>query len=212
MASSARTRAQQRTTTREAPPRLSSRAQASPVAPLVWTSSTSSTVFSASRARASGASANAPATTFARARRPSPCNLGVAFTRRSRSVSTRSPCRLATARAISTAWLNPRDQSRQRCSGTGTNRSAPSGTSRAIARAIVSATASRPPYLSLSARCRATSPYATAARTPSCGGGRARQSPHCAPSPRSYSNGRWQVAHHGGPRKCRLSQQLAQKR
>src|SRR5687767_13785215 len=37
-------------------------------------------------------------------------------------------------------------------------------------------------------------------------------SAHCAPSPRSNSNGNWQLAHHGGPRKRRLPQHAAQKR
>lgn len=141
-----------------APPRLSTRAQAAAVAPLVCTSSISTTVLPASRVFASPVSANAPATAFARPRAPSPRSTGVAFTRRSVAASTGTPLALESDAAISAAWLNPRDQIRQRWSGTGTSRSAPSGISRAIARAIVCAQASRPEYLSLSATSRATSP------------------------------------------------------
>ena len=109
-------------------------------------------------ARASGASAKAPATAFARARAPSPRSTGVALVRRRRSGAKGTPCARESDAAINPAWLNPRDHSRQRCSGTGTSSSASPGISRAIARAMVAAQASLPEYLSLSATPLATSP------------------------------------------------------
>lgn len=75
------------------------------MAPLVYTSSTNTTVLPASLSRAPGANENAPATALARALAPSPRSTGVAFTRRSRSGAKGTPCARESDAAISPAWL-----------------------------------------------------------------------------------------------------------
>ncbi len=114
------TRARVRTPTSAAPARNNIRAQASTVAPVVKTSSTRRRRRPAISVPAVTANASR---TFRRRASVSPCWGGVALRRQRLPRSTGSPCRWATARARTSAWLNPRRQRRAQWSGTGTSAS-----------------------------------------------------------------------------------------
>lgn len=133
-----------------APAARSGAAQARSVAPVVATSSTSSTVRPATGAR----QAKAPATFAARSALPAVDTWGgVGRTRAiARGWTSTAQCR-PIARASSAAWLKPRSRSRRGCNGTGTIRSAaiPSGqpgTAGAINAPIGAASADRRSYFS----------------------------------------------------------------
>lgn len=118
------TRASAMTSTCAAPARLSARAQASSVAPVVNTSSTRSIVLPAIRDAAGARTANAPCILRRRALADGILPwLGVARVRASRRQSTGFPARFPKASARAADWLNRRRHKRQRWSGTGTIKS-----------------------------------------------------------------------------------------
>jgi len=92
------TRAKQPTITRAAPARLSAETQASLVAPLVSTSSTSRMLRPFNPARRCGDTSIAPLRARRRAARPNPPSIGVAFLRT--SASTHNSASLASATAL----------------------------------------------------------------------------------------------------------------
>ncbi len=95
------------------------RAQAFTVAPVVITSSTSSTMCPRSKVPRTS---TAPRTFARRALGESPVWGGVKRVRRSESLSIGIPVRSVNPRAKISAWLNPLSRLRLRCSGTGTMR------------------------------------------------------------------------------------------
>ena len=66
------------------------------------------------------ATVGAPLSARIRAARPMPPSIGVGLLRASPSTSSVAPVALANSRPSKADWLNPRRQSRQRWSGTGT--------------------------------------------------------------------------------------------
>src|ERR1700679_2529563 len=125
------TRASVRTSTLRAPDRFRVRAQADTVAPVVNTSSISSTVRPLTASARFGAIRNAPRTLRRRALADgiSPW-LGVGRIRSSTRGSAVLPVSFASRCAIRADWLKRRDHRRRRCSGTGTRISASARRSR----------------------------------------------------------------------------------
>ena len=151
------TRAKQAIQTEAAPAESSARTHASLVAPLVKTSSTKITFRSATLLNAPVRATIAPRRATSRSSRPKPPRLGVRLRLNRASTASSPKPTFSNSRARSAAWLYPRCQSRQRCSGTGTSKgnSAPrSGMRTAINRASKGARAILPPCLKLKINCR----------------------------------------------------------
>ena len=153
---SSSTRAKQAIRTLVAPARRSARTQVSLVAPLVITSSTSSTCAPRNRTCHAVLTAIVPRSALARSVRPSPPSDGVARVRISASTASVRPGAAAIVRASSADWLKPRRHNRQRCNGTGTTSHSPvrSPTRAAISRPSSAPRATRRPCLKASTRSR----------------------------------------------------------
>ena len=102
----------------------------------------------------------------------------------------------------------PRQQRRQRWSGTGTtSHSASMSRSRAaISRASNGASVILPPYLKASTSRREVGLYSVPAAMPSCAGGSARQGAQTSPSAMPLPKGRWHKAQPGSPGMARSLQ------
>ena len=123
------TRATVAARTSRTPMAISARAHASSVAPVVLTSSTSTTTAPWSGGMPGGVrlrGANAPRTLRWRCAAGRPVCVGVARTRRSAAHTGGPPA--PSRRARSSAWLKPRARRRDAWSGTGTRQSAPAST------------------------------------------------------------------------------------